>query len=73
MPFWKRFLLIERDQAPTLLLISILSFATTVTLVRLFLELTGYPQVGGGTLHIAHLLWGGAGHVHRPCRGDDLG
>ena len=59
MPFWKRFLLIERDQAPTLLLISILSFATTVTLVRLFLELTGYPQVGGGTLHIAHLLWGG--------------
>jgi hypothetical protein len=27
--------------------------------VRLFLELTGYPQVGSSTLHVAHLLWGG--------------
>lgn len=51
--------LVERDNAATLLLISVLSFASTVVLVRLFLELTGYPQVGNGTLHIAHLLWGG--------------
>jgi hypothetical protein len=28
-------------------------------LTRLFLELTGYPQLGGGGLHIAHVLWGG--------------
>lgn len=27
--------------------------------VRFFLSLTGYPQLGGGTLHIAHMLWGG--------------
>lgn len=27
--------------------------------IRLFLDLTGYPQVGGDTLHIAHMLWGG--------------
>ena len=27
--------------------------------IRLYLELTGYPQVGGGTLHVAHMLWGG--------------
>ena len=59
MPSKKRFLLVERDQSPILILISVVSFATTVALVRLFLELTGYPQVGGGTLHIAHLLWGG--------------
>jgi hypothetical protein len=26
---------------------------------RLYLELTGYPKVGGGNLHIAHMLWGG--------------
>jgi hypothetical protein len=26
---------------------------------RLYLGLAGYPRVGGGTLHIAHLLWGG--------------
>jgi hypothetical protein len=33
--------------------------ASTVLLVRLMLRLTDYPQVGGATLHIAHLLWGG--------------
>lgn len=27
--------------------------------IRAFLELTGYPQVGGEGLHIAHMLWGG--------------
>jgi hypothetical protein len=27
--------------------------------IRLFLELTGFPQVGGSTLHIAHAVWGG--------------
>ncbi len=55
----KRFLLVERERAATFVLISVASFAATVVLVRLFLELTGYPQVGGGVLHIAHLLWGG--------------
>lgn len=30
-----------------------------VLVTRLYLSLTGYPRVGGGTLHIAHLLWGG--------------
>jgi hypothetical protein len=28
-------------------------------LTRLYLTLTGYPRVGSGGLHIAHLLWGG--------------
>ena len=32
----------------------------TILLTRGYLELTGYPQVGGGELHIAHALWGGA-------------
>lgn len=27
--------------------------------IRLFLHITGYPQIGNGTLHIAHMLWGG--------------
>src|SRR5262245_9018265 len=31
----------------------------TVLGVRFYLEATGYPQVGGGGLHIAHMLWGG--------------
>lgn len=31
----------------------------TVLVVRAFLALTGYPQIGGDGLHIAHMLWGG--------------
>jgi hypothetical protein len=27
--------------------------------IRFYLELTGYPQIGGHGLHIAHMLWGG--------------
>lgn len=30
----------------------------TILLTRLYLQLTGYPQVGGGNLHIAHSLYG---------------
>ncbi len=59
MPDKYRRVLIEREEASELILLSVISFAATVVLVRLFLELTGYPQVGNGVLHIAHLLWGG--------------
>ncbi|MBV9594159.1 MAG: hypothetical protein JO147_10270 [Actinobacteria bacterium] len=31
----------------------------TVLVVRSALAVTGYPQVGGNGLHIAHVLWGG--------------
>ncbi len=31
----------------------------TILGIRFFLDITGYPQVGGGGLHIAHMLWGG--------------
>ena len=31
----------------------------TVLFTRGFLAATGYPQVGGSKLHIAHVLWGG--------------
>jgi hypothetical protein len=55
---WKK-RLIERDEAENLILLSLFSFAITIIGVRLFLEATGYPQVGNGTLHIAHVLWGG--------------
>jgi hypothetical protein len=30
-----------------------------VLLIRLFLKITGFPQLGGDTLHVAHVLWGG--------------
>ncbi|HKQ31820.1 MAG TPA: hypothetical protein VJV40_01355, partial [Thermodesulfobacteriota bacterium] len=32
---------------------------TAILGIRLFLHITGYPQIGNSTLHIAHLLWGG--------------
>jgi hypothetical protein len=51
--------LVEREGSETYVLISLLSFAASVTVIRLFLSLTGYPQIGGGELHIAHVLWGG--------------
>jgi hypothetical protein len=35
------------------------SAVATVVLVRAFLIVTGYPKVGGGGLHVAHVLWGG--------------
>jgi len=50
---------VKRLGAETYLLITLLSFAASVALTRTFLELTGYPQLGGGGLHIAHVLWGG--------------
>lgn len=50
---------VRRPGAEHFLLIMLLSFAFSVSATRLFLEITGYPQLGGGGLHIAHLLWGG--------------
>jgi hypothetical protein len=37
----------------------LVSGVTTILVVRSELWLTNYPQLGGGQLHIAHLLWGG--------------
>jgi hypothetical protein len=51
---------VRREGAERYLLITLVSFAGTVILTRWFLTVTGFPQVGGGDLHIAHALWGGA-------------
>ncbi|HET9253050.1 MAG TPA: hypothetical protein VFP58_13135 [Candidatus Eisenbacteria bacterium] len=37
----------------------LVSATAAVLTLRLFLEITGYPQLGPGGLHIAHMLWGG--------------
>jgi hypothetical protein len=50
---------VKRFGAERLLLITLLSFAASVSLTRLFLQLTGYPKLGSGGFHIAHVLWGG--------------
>jgi hypothetical protein len=51
--------LVLRQGAERYVLIGLISFALSVIATRLFLELTGYPQIGSATLHIAHVLWGG--------------
>ena len=50
---------VKRKDAPEYILITLVSMALSIALIRLFLELTGYPQVGNAELHIAHVLWGG--------------
>jgi hypothetical protein len=39
--------------------IFLVSAVAAILGIRLFLELTSYPQLGGPQLHIAHMLWGG--------------
>jgi len=51
---------VRREGAERYLFLMLVSFAATVIGTRWFLELTGFPQLGGGDLHIAHALWGGA-------------
>lgn len=50
---------VRQQAADSFLILLIASFAITVIVVRVFLQLSGYPQVGNSTFHIAHLLWGG--------------
>jgi hypothetical protein len=57
---WRRPLVGERrDRASRYLLVTIVAFAVTVMATRVYLDMAGYPKVGGGGLHVAHLLWGG--------------
>jgi hypothetical protein len=40
-------------------LVTIAAFAVTVAGVRWYLDLAGYPTIGDGEIHLAHVLWGG--------------
>ncbi|MFN2566716.1 MAG: hypothetical protein ABR499_17100 [Gemmatimonadaceae bacterium] len=37
----------------------LVSAVSAVLAIRIYLRLTNYPKVGGESLHIAHMLWGG--------------
>ncbi len=41
------------------MLTMVIAFAITVVGTRLYLDITGYPQLGNETFHFAHALWGG--------------
>jgi hypothetical protein len=51
--------LVRNAKARNLLEYFWISAVVTVFGIRIFLYLTGYPQLGGGSFHIAHMLWGG--------------
>jgi hypothetical protein len=50
---------VRREGAERYLFLTLVSFAATVMATRVYLEVTGYPRIGGGELHIAHALFGG--------------
>ncbi len=50
---------VRRDHAQSYLLASLVSFALTVIVTRVYLDAADYPQIGNSVLHIAHALWGG--------------
>ena len=50
---------VQDQAADSFWILLIVSMSITVLLTRVYLELTGYPQVGDRTYHIAHVLWGG--------------
>ena len=53
---------VARDTAAVRHLVTFLVVTVaTVLVTRFLLAASGYPQVGGGDLHVAHVLWGGLG------------
>ena len=54
-----RFGLVRRVEAGGALETVLVSAVATLLGIRAYLQATGFPQVGGGGLHIAHMLWGG--------------
>ena len=54
----RRFMLSRVDGVP-LAETFLVSAVVTVIIIRAYLSATGYPQLGGNGLHIAHVLWGG--------------
>ena len=51
--------IVTRDDAQGYLLASLVAYALTVIVTRVYLEAAGFPQLGTSVLHIAHALWGG--------------
>lgn len=51
--------LVKRENASELVLTMMIWAVVGLLGIRLYLEVTGYPVVGRGNWHIAHMLWGG--------------
>jgi hypothetical protein len=53
------FAMVRRMDAEDLMLTFLAAFTASVIITRIFLQLTGFPQIGNSVWHIAHALWGG--------------
>jgi len=51
--------LVKREGAARYLRITLVCFGLSVIVTRIFLQATGFPQIGTADTHIAHLLFGG--------------
>lgn len=51
--------LVRDVHGPMYLETFLVSAVAAILGIRLYLELSGYPRLGPGGLHIAHMLWGG--------------
>jgi hypothetical protein len=50
---------IRNVDAADLIELMLVAAVATIIVIRVILELSGYPKLGGGGLHIAHVLYGG--------------
>lgn len=56
---WNRRHLLRDFEAGRQLDLMLVAAISAVLGIRFYLAATGYPEVGGDSLHIAHMLWGG--------------
>lgn len=56
---WRGRLPLRDAEGPDRFELFVVCSVATIAVTRIYLEITGYPQIGTGGLHIAHLLWGG--------------
>ena len=54
-----RHFFVRNSDAPELMELFLVAGIASVLAIRGILAATGYPQLGGDGLHIAHMLWGG--------------